>query len=268
MEPAAGMDPQAPSDGSGDAGRFDGQRLVHPPAGLSTPVSASSTSAHRATHTEQMISPSRAPTMWTSRLCRSHNEHLMSRNPVITEHYRVTCGRRASRRCGVRQSRGLIPYAARNALLKCVGSVNPSGVRRRRPGGRGVDQVAAGALEAAVPDPVAEADAASGRARAARGTRKNVASMPSPNSSVYGEPVWTEVKVDTENPERGPLLIISGEKDHTVPWAIANASYKQQKDNPGVTEIVELPGRGHSLTIDSGWREVCDTALSFVQRFQ
>jgi non-heme chloroperoxidase len=78
---------------------------------------------------------------------------------------------------------------------------------------------------------------------------------------------WTEVKVDTGNPERGPLLIISGEKDHTVPWAIANASYQQQKDNPGVTEILEIPGRGHSLTIDSGWREVCDTALTFVQRF-
>jgi non-heme chloroperoxidase len=78
---------------------------------------------------------------------------------------------------------------------------------------------------------------------------------------------WTEVKVDTESPDRGPLLIISGEKDHTVPWAIANASYKQQKDNPGVTEIVEMPNRGHALTIDSGWREVCDKALAFVQRF-
>ncbi len=78
---------------------------------------------------------------------------------------------------------------------------------------------------------------------------------------------WTEVKVDTDNPDRGPLLIISGEKDHTVPWAIANASFKQQQDNPGVTEIVEIPGRGHSLTIDGGWREVCDTALAFVQRF-
>jgi non-heme chloroperoxidase len=78
---------------------------------------------------------------------------------------------------------------------------------------------------------------------------------------------WTEAKVDTENPDRGPLLIISGEKDHTVPWAIANASYKQQKDNPSVTEIVEIPGRGHALTIDSGWREVADTALAFVQRF-
>jgi non-heme chloroperoxidase len=78
---------------------------------------------------------------------------------------------------------------------------------------------------------------------------------------------WTEVKVDTGNPDRGPLLIISGEKDHTVPWAIANASYKQQKDNPGVTEIVEIPGRGHSLTIDSGWREVADTALTFIRRF-
>ena len=78
---------------------------------------------------------------------------------------------------------------------------------------------------------------------------------------------WTEVKVDTETPDRGPLLIISGEKDHTVPWAIANASFKRQRRNPGVTEIVEIPGRGHSLTIDSGWREVADTALKFVRRF-
>ena len=78
---------------------------------------------------------------------------------------------------------------------------------------------------------------------------------------------WTEAKVDAENPERGPLLIISGEKDHTVPWAIANASYKQQQDNQGVTEIVEIKGRWHALTIDSGWREVADTALAFVKRF-
>jgi non-heme chloroperoxidase len=55
---------------------------------------------------------------------------------------------------------------------------------------------------------------------------------------------WTEAKVDTKNPERGPLLIISGEKDHTVPWAIANASYKQQQDNQGVTEIVEMRTAG------------------------
>jgi non-heme chloroperoxidase len=78
---------------------------------------------------------------------------------------------------------------------------------------------------------------------------------------------WTEAKVDTKNPERGPLLIISGEKDHTVPWAIANASYQQQEHNQGVTEIVEMKGRGHALTIDSGWREVADTALAFVKRF-
>ena len=78
---------------------------------------------------------------------------------------------------------------------------------------------------------------------------------------------WTEVKVNTINPERGPLLIISGEKDHTVPWAIANASYKKQKRNPGVTEITEIAGRGHALTIDSGWQEVANTALIFTQRF-
>ena len=78
---------------------------------------------------------------------------------------------------------------------------------------------------------------------------------------------WTEAKVNSKNPARGPLLIISGEKDNTVPWAIANASYKKQKRNTGVTEIVEMKNRGHALTIDSGWREVADTALAFVKRF-
>lgn len=78
---------------------------------------------------------------------------------------------------------------------------------------------------------------------------------------------WTEAKVDSENPARGPLLIIDGEKDNTVPWAIANASYKKQKRNSGVTEIKALPNRGHSLVIDSGWREVAETALAFVKRF-
>jgi pimeloyl-ACP methyl ester carboxylesterase len=78
---------------------------------------------------------------------------------------------------------------------------------------------------------------------------------------------WTEAKVDIHNPERGPLLIIDGEKDHTVPWSIANAAYKRQKQNPGVTEIIQVPNRGHSLTIDHGWREVADIALNFVKRF-
>ena len=78
---------------------------------------------------------------------------------------------------------------------------------------------------------------------------------------------FTEAKLDPKNPDRGPLLIIDGEKDHTVPWAIANASYKRQKRNPAVTEIKQIPNRGHSLTIDSGWQEVAQTALDFVKRF-
>src|SRR5207248_6069794 len=75
---------------------------------------------------------------------------------------------------------------------------------------------------------------------------------------------WTEARVDTENPERGPLLIISGERDNTVPWAIANAAYERQEKNPAVTEIREMPNRGHSLTIDHGWRDVAEVALAFV----
>lgn len=77
----------------------------------------------------------------------------------------------------------------------------------------------------------------------------------------------SEARLDPRNPSRGPLLIIDGAKDHTVPWAIANASYKLQRRNPGVTEIQQVPDRGHSLTIDSGWREVAETALAFVKRF-
>jgi non-heme chloroperoxidase len=78
---------------------------------------------------------------------------------------------------------------------------------------------------------------------------------------------WTEAKVDTNNPERGPMLIISADSDHTVPWTVAHASYEREQRNEGVTEIAKMEGRGHALTIDSGWRDVADTALAFVQRF-
>ncbi len=78
---------------------------------------------------------------------------------------------------------------------------------------------------------------------------------------------WTEAKVNRRNPDRGPLLIIDGERDNTLPLSMANAAYKLQKRNTGVTEFVTIPDRGHSLVIDSGWREVADTALNFVRRF-
>jgi pimeloyl-ACP methyl ester carboxylesterase len=96
--------------------------------------------------------------------------------------------------------------------------------------------------------------------------------VPAPGAPLFQAAVanfnpWTEVKVDTENPYRGPLLVMSGEKDHTVPPAISQAAFKQQEKNTGVTEFASIPGRGHSLTIDHGWLEVCNTALAFVQRF-
>jgi non-heme chloroperoxidase len=78
---------------------------------------------------------------------------------------------------------------------------------------------------------------------------------------------WSEAKVDSRNAERGPMLIIAGDSDHAVPWAIANAAYKKQTRNQGVTEIVRMPNRGHSLAIDAGWREVAGKSLQFAQRF-
>ncbi|MEZ3161197.1 alpha/beta hydrolase [Microbacterium sp. BWT-B31] len=77
---------------------------------------------------------------------------------------------------------------------------------------------------------------------------------------------FTETKVDTNNPERGPLLIIGGEKDHTVPVTPTESAYKIQSKNPGLTEFVVMPDRGHSLTIDHGWSEVAQAALDFLVR--
>jgi non-heme chloroperoxidase len=78
---------------------------------------------------------------------------------------------------------------------------------------------------------------------------------------------WSEDKVDTSSASRGPLLLISGERDNTSPWAIVSASYDRQKRNPGVTQILSIPDRGHSVTIDHGWRQVADEALNFVVQY-
>jgi pimeloyl-ACP methyl ester carboxylesterase len=80
-------------------------------------------------------------------------------------------------------------------------------------------------------------------------------------------PFGGETRVDSKNPQRGPLLIIAGDSDNTVPTAITNASYKIQSKNPGITEIEHIKDRGHSLVIDHGWKDVADAALTFVRRF-
>jgi len=78
----------------------------------------------------------------------------------------------------------------------------------------------------------------------------------------------SETRVDSKNPERGPLLVIAGANDHTIPLAVTEATFKiQSKHNPGVTEIERIPGRGHSLVIDNGWKEVAAVAVKFTQRF-
>ena len=77
---------------------------------------------------------------------------------------------------------------------------------------------------------------------------------------------FAATKVDKKNPERGPMLVVTGEKDHIVPFAMSNAAYKKQRKNAAATEIVEIPGVGHSLIIDSGWKVVADAALEFLGR--
>lgn len=78
---------------------------------------------------------------------------------------------------------------------------------------------------------------------------------------------FSETKVEYKAADRGPILLVSGEKDHTVPHAITHAAYKQHLKNDGITEFTELPGRGHSLVIDHGWEEVATTALDFIRKY-
>lgn len=77
---------------------------------------------------------------------------------------------------------------------------------------------------------------------------------------------WTVAKADKKNPARGPMLVITGEQDRIVPFALANAAYKGQKKNTNPTELVEIPGVGHSLVIDSHWPEVADAVLDFLTK--
>jgi non-heme chloroperoxidase len=76
----------------------------------------------------------------------------------------------------------------------------------------------------------------------------------------------SETGVDVGNPDRGPMLLMAGGRDHTAPPAISRAAYNRQRTNPGVTELVELADRGHSLVFDSGWHGIAETALGFLAR--
>jgi pimeloyl-ACP methyl ester carboxylesterase len=76
--------------------------------------------------------------------------------------------------------------------------------------------------------------------------------------------VHSEAKVNTANQMRGPLLLISGKQDHTVPDVTTRSTLKQYRDSTAVTELKQFEGRGHSLTIDSGWREVADATLEWL----
>lgn len=72
--------------------------------------------------------------------------------------------------------------------------------------------------------------------------------------------------VDTHNELRGPLLLIMGGKDHTVPEAVTKATLKQYRHSDAVTDILEFADRAHSLTIDHGWRDVADASLEWLRK--
>jgi non-heme chloroperoxidase len=94
--------------------------------------------------------------------------------------------------------------------------------------------------------------------------------IPSPGKPLFEAAVANFVpgspaKVNTKNSERGPLLVTAGGKDHTVPAAVSHSTRKQYHKSSAVTDLKDFPDRGHSLTIDKGWREVADSVLSWLK---
>jgi alpha-beta hydrolase superfamily lysophospholipase len=76
----------------------------------------------------------------------------------------------------------------------------------------------------------------------------------------------SQAAVDTDNETRGPLLLIAGGEDHTVPEAVTKSTFKQYRHSDATTELLEFPDRGHSLVIDNGWREIADACLSWLNK--
>ena len=72
-------------------------------------------------------------------------------------------------------------------------------------------------------------------------------------------------KVNVANSTRGPLLLIAGADDHTVPPVLVKSALKKYQSSKAVTEYKEFAKRGHSLTIDSGWREIAEYCLNWLK---
>ena len=80
----------------------------------------------------------------------------------------------------------------------------------------------------------------------------------------------SEDKVDTNNSDRGPLLLIAGGQDHTVPPSVTKSTRNRYKHSDATTEYLDFPDRGHSLVIDNGWADVADACIAWLheQRVQ
>ncbi|KQZ15682.1 MULTISPECIES: alpha/beta hydrolase [unclassified Mesorhizobium] len=72
-------------------------------------------------------------------------------------------------------------------------------------------------------------------------------------------------KVDTANAKRGPLLLMSGKLDHTVPDVLTRSTFKQYRNSSASTEYKRYDDRGHSLICDSGWPQLAEDSLAWLK---
>jgi len=95
--------------------------------------------------------------------------------------------------------------------------------------------------------------------------------IPSPGRPLFADALAnltpnSPAKVNTRNKTRGPLLLIAGGRDRTVPHVITTSTRRLYHKSPAVTDFREFPDRGHSLTIDRGWGEIAQEALDWLKQ--
>lgn len=95
-------------------------------------------------------------------------------------------------------------------------------------------------------------------------------SIPSPGRPLFevasaNKDADSAAAVDTRNGSRGPLLMVAAGRDHTVPGVTTRAAYDLYSGSGAVTQLHEFESKGHSLTIDAGWREVADDVLGWLR---
>lgn len=74
------------------------------------------------------------------------------------------------------------------------------------------------------------------------------------------------VRVNFNNADRAPLLLIAGTEDHLVPVSMNKSNYAKYKGSAAQTDFKEFTGRTHWIIAQDGWEEVAEYIADWLER--